>query len=118
MSLRSQLIHTCTIERDLSPPRDSFGGEAPAYTDLHTDLACRLMAETAQVNKADDLSLQMETLWKMIVPAGTDIVTKDRVKLVTLEDKSTDGPFDITAVIPRRDGKGQRLVALSLEVIE
>lgn len=114
MTLASLLIHTCTIQRDQTPARDSFGAENPVFADLHTDLACRLMTASARVASPSEGFMQI-TVYKLVIPAKTDVTTKDQVSLVTLEDKSTEGPFDILAVIPRRDGRAQRLVALDLD---
>ena len=120
MTLRSLLIHECTIQR-ATFARDSHGEEQPTWSDLHTALECRLMIST--LSGAERLALPSEsaqvlTKYKLILPAKTDVETKDRVSLVTFEDGTTEGAFDINAVLPRRDGRGQRLIALDLDVVD
>jgi len=129
MSLRSQLYHTCVIQRAGDKKvatfiRDRFGSERPTnvtddalWVNIQTDLKCRLMTRS-ESRAQPTLSDQIETEFLLVIPANTDVTTKDRVKSVTFEDESTIGPFDIEEVIPRRDGRSQRLIALGLDIID
>lgn len=128
MSLAKHLYHRCTIQRagDKKVPtftQDSFGEEQPKnvtnglWVTTQENLRCRLLRNSER-RPQPTMSDQVETDYTLIIPAGIDVTTKDRVEEVRLEDGTVEGPFDIEAVIPRRDGKRSRLIGLQVDVID
>jgi len=117
MTLRRFLIHRCTIQRVVQAGQDGYGEEAPVYSTTYPELTCRLITRTERL-AASGIGRQILETYQLIVPAGVDVNTKDRISLVRLEDDATKGPFDVMAVMPRRDHRKQRLVALEVERVE
>lgn len=116
MSLTRFLIHSCTIQR-ATITRDLYGAEVEAFADLHTGQACRLITRSERL-ASGGIGQQIIETYQLILPASLDVTTKDRVSSVTLEDESSQGPFDIEAVVPRRDHRKVRLLALELDRVE
>lgn len=112
-----ELIHTCNIQRS-TPAQDSTGQPVDAWAALHTGKACRLVIRTERIAAPDRGHLNVTT-YTLLLAANVEVTTKDQVSLVTLETGSTLGPFDILAVLPRRDETGvEHHRALSLEVVD
>jgi hypothetical protein len=109
-------LHVCTIQR-VTITQNEYNEQVETWNDILTDQICRLITITER-KATPGLSLQVLEDYRMLLPAYTDVGRLDRVSLVTFEDESTAGPFNVEAVIPRRDRYRQRLLALDLEKIE
>jgi hypothetical protein len=117
MSFDSQLIHTCTIERDLTAGEDLLGN---ALTGQDPQLVysgnCRLVEKTERVLNSDKNGYTAVTVFKLLIPPGTVVMEKDRVKSVTLEDGTvlTDA-FRIRTALNRRNSHVVRFLSIDLE---
>lgn len=112
-----ELIHTCNIQRS-TPSQDTTGQPVDSWAALHTGQPCRLVIKTERV-AAPDRGLINVTNYLLLLAANVSVTTKDRVSLVTLETGDTEGPFDILAVLPRRDESGvEHHRALQLELVD
>ncbi len=109
-------LHSCTIQR-VTITQDEYNEQVETWEDVLVDQICRLITITER-KATPGLSLQVLEDYRMILPANTDVSRLDRISVVTFEDDTTDGPFNVEAVIPRRDRFRQRLLALDLEKIE
>lgn len=113
-----QLVHSCTLERSI-PIQNGIGEPVDVWGELAAGVACRLVVK--QEKFADErLGLQMKTTHLLLLPAGTEVTTADRVKDIAIEDgESLAGPFGIEEVIPRRGPKNRvNHINLRLELIE
>jgi hypothetical protein len=108
-------LHTCTIQR-VTTTQNSLNEIVETWADHIVDQRCRLVTITERV-ATPGASLQVLEDYRMMLPPYTDISRLDRISVVTFEDDTTDGPFNVEAVIPRRDRHRQRLLALDLEKI-
>lgn len=113
--LRTHLIHTCTIQRSTRTRGDN-GEEIDTFGAHLSGVKCRLMA-TNQHAAAAALGLLVASDKTLVVPAGTDVTFRDRIGLVTFEDGTTSGPYNIISVLPRR-GAVERFLALSVQKVE
>ena len=106
-------LHVCTIQR-VTITQNSFNEQVETWADHIVDQRCRLVTITERVATPGQ-SLQVLEDYRMMLPPYTDITRLDRISVVTFEDDTQDGPFNVEAVIPRRDRHRQRLLALDLE---
>lgn len=103
MSLESLLIHTCTIVRDSGADEDALGNpikpiETPVYSGM-----CRLVEKAERVWDDERSQASKVTTYKLLLPAGTSVQERDRVKEVVLEDGVTLGnAFAVKASLTRR----------------
>jgi hypothetical protein len=118
MSFDSQLIHTCTIERDPSNGED-LRGNAPV--DQRPELVysgpCRLVEKSEKVKKEMG-EWTVVTVYKLFVPTGSTFTKRDRVKKIVLEDGALlEDAFTITESLTRRRPSGAFL-SISLEKVQ
>lgn len=116
------LDHTCTIERLIDDTALDGHGQreetASNWSDLATGVSCRFMTESEQV-ASPSISKQRETRIVLLLPAGQDITAQDRISSIVDQDGNTieAGPLNVTEVIPRRDGRGERARIVELEAL-
>jgi hypothetical protein len=116
MSFDSQLIHSCTIERDLTSGENLFGnGLTGQDPQLVYSGACRLHEKDEKTWSSEKNAVITVTVLRLWIKQGVLVLEKDRVKSVTLEDGSvlTDA-FTIKKVLPRRNVS--RVVFQTLEL--
>lgn len=117
MSFDSQLIHTCTIERDLTAGEDACGD---ALTGQDPQLVysgpCRFTEKDEKVWSSERNALLAVTVIRLWVPASVAASESDRLKSVTLEDGTvlTDS-FFVKKVLPRRNRTMVLFTTLELE---
>ena len=114
MSLRDYLVDRGTIQRATKTVYDD-GSEHDVFADHLKRIPCRFLVQDERV--ASPNGLMMATTIRLIVEANQDITSADQVSLVELSDLSTQGPFTIESVIPRRGMRDQHHVVLRLEKI-
>jgi hypothetical protein len=117
MSFESQLIHTCVVERDPTNGED-LHGNAPVGQDPQLIYAgmCRLVERNQRV-LTEHSGYTLVKVLTLLVPPDTEILGRDRVKSVTLEDGTTlTNAFMIKGVTNRR-GKQLHHQSLDLERI-
>ena len=103
MSFDSQMIHTCVIERDPTNGED-LHGNAPVNQDpeLIYSGICRLVEKTERVLREKGGGTVI-TVYKLLIPPGTMVFKKDRVKSVTLEDLTVlEDAFVVNTAFNRR----------------
>lgn len=115
MALRNHLIHTCTIQRS-TRTRGTNGEELDSWASHLTGVLCRLMANSQRL-AASNLGELVASEKALLLPAGTDVTNQDRISLVTFEDDSTDGPYEIISILPRR-GRVERFLSLRVRKVE
>lgn len=113
--LRNHLIHACTIQRS-TRTRGANGEVLDSWSTHLTGVLCRLMADSQRQASANlgEIIASEKTL---LLPAGTDVTNLDRIGLVTFEDESTDGPYQIISILPRR-GRNERFLSLRVRKVE
>lgn len=115
MSFDSQMIHTCVIERDPTAGQD-LHGNAPVnqVPELIYSGMCRLVEKTERI-LTERAGRTAVTVYKLLIPAGTVIQERDRVRSVTFEDGTIlTNAFVIKNVINRR-AASLRHLSLDLE---
>ena len=102
MPIATHLIHLCTIQRS-TKTLDAYRNAVETWRDVAVGVQCRLVAKAQRVFSDELAQWFTLTTYTVLLPAGTDIQTADRVANVVYEDGSTDaGPFTVNAVLPRR----------------
>jgi hypothetical protein len=87
-------------------------------------VACRYVEKEEKIAD-ENLGLQMLTVYRLLLPAGTDATTTDRISRIAVEndevitDPATGNPqvFGIEEKLTRRGAKGQNHISLKLEVV-
>lgn len=115
MALRDFLVDRCTIQRITANTQYEDGSMVIAWSDHLVDIPCRFVVQDERV--ASPNGLMMATIHRLIVRANQDITSADQVSQVELSDLSTQGPFTIEAVIPRRGMRDQNHLVLRVEKI-
>ncbi len=95
--------------------RGEAGEEVETWADHLQMVRCRLVAKSERM-AAPDKGFLVATTYTLLLPAGLDVTTADRVSEVVIEDMAVRGPFTIEAMLPRR-GKVERFLSLSLEEV-
>jgi hypothetical protein len=115
MSIDSQLIHTCTVQR-ATTTRDALNAEVRTWGTVATNVRCRLVIKTQRVGDSAFAERPVVTTHRLLVPAGrTDVQQGDRVITVVDEEGTVDsGPFAILEVMKRR-GRAVKHISLLLE---
>ena len=114
MALRDFLVDHCTIQRATKTQYED-GSEQIAMSDHLVNIPCRFVVQDERM--ASPNGLMVATTTRLIVDASQDITNADQVSLVELSDLSTDGPFTIESVIPRRGMRDLHHKVLRLEKI-
>ena len=117
MSFDSQLIHSCTIERDPVYGEDSHGnpltGQDPQ---LVYSGRCRYTEKDEKTWSDEKNALITNTVVRLWIPQGIEVVESDRLKSVTLEDGTVlMDAFVIRKVLPRRNRTMVAFQTLELE---
>lgn len=117
MSIGAHLCHRCTIRRVTATQPDPFGNDTNTWSDWGVDVPCRLVVKgqrAVDTEKAQDVTV---TTYKLLLPAGTDVVEGDRVTDLEYEDGSEEsGTFSVEAILPRR-GRTVKHIALELRKV-
>ena len=116
MSVDSNLIHRCDIERP-TVTEDDLGADVPDYATWETDVHCRLVIK----EQTNIISMLAEgafvATFKLILPARIDVTEGDRITNLVFEDGATDpGPYKIKQRLPRRS-HSQHHITLVLEQV-
>ena len=117
MSLDSHLIHTCTIERAYQSGTNVHGLDSDRYAVIAESQMCRLVVNQERIGISERAERPVMTTYKMLFPAGVDILQHDRVSNVLLEDGTLlTNIFSMEGILPRR-GRSLRHVAVELEKV-
>lgn len=110
------MIHSCTIQRS-TPSQNDLGEPIDDWHDVAYGVNCRYVVREEKF--ADERQgLQMMTVTRLLLPAGTDVTAADRIKNIVIEDgQILPGPYGIEEALPRRGPKGKNHVSLKLEAI-
>jgi hypothetical protein len=114
MSIDSQLIHTCTMQRaTTSQRRAQRRGEDLGH--VATNVRCRLVIKRPSASAIRPLPSGPSSPASLLVPARTDVQQGDRMITVVDEEGTVDsGPFAILEVMKRR-GRAVKHISLLLE---
>jgi hypothetical protein len=108
MSFDSQLIHSCTIERDITAGEDACGdpltGQDPQ---LVYSGPCRFTEKDEKAWSTEKNALQVVTVIRLWVPGQYQVLERDRVKSVTLEDGTVLVDAFWTKKVLARRNRGQ-----------
>lgn len=118
-----KLSHFCNIQRSV-PTQNSIGEPVETWNDIAVGVACRY-AEKEEKFADEATGLQILTVYRLLLPAGTDVTTADRISRIAVEndevisDPATGSPqvFGIEEKLTRRGPKGQNHISLKLEVV-
>jgi head-tail adaptor len=111
-----QLVHLCNIQRFTSA-QNEIGEPVESWNDIAASVACRYV-EKEEKFADENTGLQMLTVYRLLLPAGTDVTTADRITNIRIEnDEVLAGPFGIEEKLTRRGAKGQNHISLKLEVV-
>ena len=115
-TVRSRMIHRCTIERDSGGSVTSIGAKnVPSWDPLLTDQPCFLsMFRVARSGKeiiTPDVGAGLSDI-VLHLPLGIDVTIKDRINGVTnrLGASILDGVMDIKSVLPHHDHLELKLI--------
>ena len=103
MTVRSQMVHRATVERNVGVATDPFHAAVPNVVVVRAgDLPCYVQAKTARliVDGAKGITLADYTMW---APLGSDVTAEDRVTQV-VDRRGADvvpHPLRVTTVVQR-----------------
>jgi head-tail adaptor len=118
-----RLVHLCNIQR-FTASQNEIGEPVESWNDIAASVACRYV-EKEEKFADENTGLQMLTVYRLLLPAGTDVTTADRISRIAIEndevitDPATGQPqtFGIEEKLTRRGAKGQSHISLKLEVV-
>lgn len=116
MGFAAHLIHACTVQR-VTKATDRYNNETrETWEDHLTQVACRLVVKQQRVWGDAETQALTVTKYILLVPAGTDIRTDDRVVNIDMGDGIVDdGPYKVGPIMPRQTRTTHHLsVALEL----
>lgn len=117
MGIDAHLVHRCTIKRNTSPERDAYNNAKASWTPVESAVHCRLVEDRETRATNENAQGVVTTTYSLLVLAGTDIESGDRVVDVVYEDGTTDERvFEVTGALTRR-GTSARHKSATLEVI-
>lgn len=110
MSIDSHLIHTCTIQRSVTPNRTSHRDAKPQWSNQAIRVLCRLVIKAQRVADSATGERPIVTNYLLLLPAETDIRQGDRITQIIDErglmefgnDQQTPAIYRVAAVMPRR----------------
>jgi hypothetical protein len=114
MALSEYLVHECVTER-ATETRGNAGEVVQTWADHLSGQECRLIVKSERI--ASPAGLLMATTYKLLLPAGTDVLVSDRVRTITLDDGSTVGPFTVEQRLPRMGRSAVSHMAVMLEKV-
>ena len=118
-----QLVHRCNIQR-FTESQNEIGEPVEVWNDIAASVACRYVEKEEKFADENE-GLQILTVYRLLLPARTDVATGDRISRIAIEndevitDPATGQPqvFGIEERLTRRGAKGQNHISLKLEVV-
>lgn len=103
MSLAAHLIHTCTIENQISGSVNAYNNKVDAFDAPLTDVRCRLVEQRKPVWSDERQESVVQTIIKLLVGASVTLNDRAKISKVTLEDGTIiRDTFHVTEVLMRR----------------
>lgn len=118
MSLDSNLIHRCTIDRPYNAPLDDeYGQGVDAWVKVYEDAMCRLIEKTKPVLVSDRIERAVVATYTLLVPPSIELQARDRVRAIKFEDGTTDTRvFTVRELLRRRGSVVRHRTALLSKV--
>ena len=115
MSFESQLIHTCSIVRDLPTSEDALGNPVKQSSISVYNGICRLVEKQERVWSDERGTASKVTTYTLLIPCGTTVQERDRIETISLEDGSRlESFFAVKGILVRRSNRMSHL-SISLE---
>lgn len=117
MSFDAQLLHTCTIER-AGQALDAYQNASRVWSAIAVGVPCRLVEKQERVLQSERVESTVRTAYTLLLPADAQIVERDRISAVTLEDgRVVSSVFTVAALLTRR-ARVARHVTAQLERVQ
>lgn len=113
MSLASHLIHTCTIENPAAGTVSTYNNKVKSFEQPLVNVRCRLIEDREYVRRDEVSEGYVQSVYKLMIPAGVDLRERARVTKITLEDGTEiNDRFEVTSVLVRRGRNSHHQTAL------
>jgi len=118
MSMESNMIHTCVIERTIVEDENPLGGPGSSTVVTVYSGICRLVEKAQRVKNDETATWEVIAVYKLFLPAGLNLQDRDNVASITLEDATElVNAFKVTQSLTRR-GLIARFISVDLEKVK
>lgn len=102
MPIESHFIHTCTIQR-ATETEDAYRNKVEVWATVASNVPCRLVEKQQRLANSERVESMVVTTHLLLVGSETNIVERDRVSQVRLDDGTiVNSTFSVKSLVMRR----------------